>query len=655
LFALLLCAATASCGDDHDDGNADGAAGAGAGGAAGGGTGGAAADAAAATGGVSGSDGRPASDSGPGGDAPVGNEAGLPPLDAIADAPSITTDAMAGVDAAEDAPSNPGPDAAPPGAGCRLCPNGHKWCNGQCVSPTDPLLGCGKVCYPCTFANAAGVCDAQGRCTRGACRPGWGDCNGDPADGCEADLTDGNNCGACGVKCPAVCAPGGCAAACPVPLTMCGTRCLDLATSTEACGACAPCRKVVNGSIACAAGTCGPLVCNPGLSECPSSPGSRIPVCVDLMNDPANCGVCGRSCVALLRSPNTYRYSACKAGQCVDTCPPGWTECGTQCAHLPSNPGHCGACGHACAAGESCQSGACLADAGPLLVGGLMQPEDIATDGVEVFFSTLGDGGVYKVSATGGTAVPLATGQAKPVRIAIDRTHVYWANELGGAVMRAARDGSTPAEVVAPAVKPIALVLDAANVYWIENPARTMVALKRAPKGTGGAGALLLDSGQLGPYVFDLQLSGNVLYSVGDFVVAYPLPAGPKMAVPESEVPPTAFAVDENHFYSSGLFGASGRHFTWSSRTGDKESFGGVQGPEGPMAATPCGVVSGGASLKFTPLLPPLYLDLSHPMIPSLVAGGPARRVAYAAGYMYWTSPGSAAADGGVFRLRTPM
>jgi hypothetical protein len=307
--------------------------------------------------------------------------------------------------------------------------------------------------------------------------------------------------------------------------------------------------------------------------------------------------------------------------------------------------------------GESCQDGMCRPDSVSLLVGGLMQPEDIATDGVEVFFSTLGDGGIYKVKATGGSAVPIAGGQAKPVRLALDATHVYWANELGGAVMRAARDGSSPVEAVAAAARPIALVLDAANVYWIERPAPGMVALKRAPKAAGGSGVTLLDSGTGGPsYAFDLQISGDLLYVIAEGVWTYPLASGIKNDVPPNFANLGAFAVDENHYFASGGTSASGAHYSWSSRTGDKEGGDGLEGPTGPLVATPCGAVSGGASVDFVPLLPPLLLDGIHLIVPTMrVASGPARRLAYVGRYVYWTNPGKGTADGGVYRARTPM
>ncbi len=53
-------------------------------------------------------------------------------------------------------------------------------------------------------ANATAVCNSDGTCGF-VCLPGFGDCNGNPSDGCEVMIgSDPNNCGVCGKSC----APG---------------------------------------------------------------------------------------------------------------------------------------------------------------------------------------------------------------------------------------------------------------------------------------------------------------------------------------------------------------------------------------------------------------------------------------------------------------
>jgi hypothetical protein len=87
---------------------------------------------------------------------------------------------------------------------------------------------------------------------------------------------------------------------------------------------------------------CGNGQCPCGLSPCNGS-------CVDLQNDPNNCGGCA--------TPIAH-YHFCQNGR--GTCLPGFTPCGSACMDVSSNPDNCGACGAApCASGEKCENGVC--------------------------------------------------------------------------------------------------------------------------------------------------------------------------------------------------------------------------------------------------------------------------------------------------------
>lgn len=90
-----------------------------------------------------------------------------------------------------------------------------------CSSMT-PANCCGTSCPMRPHASAA-------TCTAGVCgivcAAGFGDCDGNPTNGCEVDLaTSVANCGACGAACRA--APTGDAAACAS--ARCGLRCMRL-------------------------------------------------------------------------------------------------------------------------------------------------------------------------------------------------------------------------------------------------------------------------------------------------------------------------------------------------------------------------------------------------------------------------------------------
>jgi hypothetical protein len=103
---------------------------------------------------------------------------------------------------------------------CYTCLSGYSTCAGQsgCVS-LDTDANCGSCGVACDPANGVGTC-ATGSCAVASCSAGFGDCDGNAANGCEANLeTDPDNCGACGTVCVSgTCSSGMCSG------TVCGAR-----------------------------------------------------------------------------------------------------------------------------------------------------------------------------------------------------------------------------------------------------------------------------------------------------------------------------------------------------------------------------------------------------------------------------------------------
>lgn len=253
------------------------------------------------------------------GEAPPGSDASAAdaaPLDALDAAP----DAAQGVDAAPDLEPDALADAAPDGDA------GDGQVNDAATHDAAPLDAaevdvapacgamtpgdcCGVRC-PATGAHAGrSVCSA-GRCGF-VCEAGFGDCDGDPSNGCEVDLaTAFANCGACGNRCPA--GAGGAGAVCR------GGRCA--------------------------------LACPVRSGDCNDDPADGCETNVD--TNPRACGACGVTC-----SAPTGR---CSAGNCAAGCSAGYALCADGCANTAIDRENCGGCGRRCAMGQACVMYRCV-------------------------------------------------------------------------------------------------------------------------------------------------------------------------------------------------------------------------------------------------------------------------------------------------------
>ena len=118
--------------------------------------------------------------------------------------------------------------ACGPGQTCRenpttnqpecICEPGETLCGSTCANLLTDPRHCGACGVSCAVLgpnkNNVGTCN-YGSCVV-ECKQGFGDCNGDPSDGCEVNLSsDQRNCGGCGRTCDALagqpCIGGQCA------------------------------------------------------------------------------------------------------------------------------------------------------------------------------------------------------------------------------------------------------------------------------------------------------------------------------------------------------------------------------------------------------------------------------------------------------------
>ncbi len=276
------------------------------------------------------------------------------------------------------------------------CAAGQLECNGVCV-PSD-VQNCGSCGHSCTslpHVSGGTTCSAAGACSfpANACAAGWADCNGNPEDGCETDVTQPSHCGgcstACGTSAPVCAASGGgyaCSTGCSASQSLCGGTCADTSDDAQNCGSCSHvCSGVTNGQPACVSSACS-FTCNNGFSGCPS--GSPT-ACVDEQNDPSNCGSCSTVCPG----PTSGTGSpACVSGACSLSCAAGLAACPsanpTECVNEQTDPSNCGTCGKTCPApsngngSAACATGACTFDcaSGYTACPSEGQCDDLATD-----------------------------------------------------------------------------------------------------------------------------------------------------------------------------------------------------------------------------------------------------------------------------------
>ncbi len=152
------------------------------------------------------------------------------------------------------------------------CPDGQKYCDGQCIGTDDPAHGCAaEGCGGCNLPHAKASCSAGGVCAVALCASGFRDCQ-DTLPGCETDTdSDVERCGDCDTDC---------------------TRSPPPNVLEPACGG----------------GVCYALRCQRDSSDCnglweDGCEESRA----ELQTDARNCGRCGTACTG---------GQSCVAGQC---------------------------------------------------------------------------------------------------------------------------------------------------------------------------------------------------------------------------------------------------------------------------------------------------------------------------------------------------
>ncbi len=230
---------------------------------------------------------------------------------------------------------------------------------------------CGQCANACNPPNATAVC-TDGRCAIGQCTAGFGDCDGNPTNGCETNLrTSTTHCGTCSNECSARansfpgCVLGQCVISCVAGFSDCDASAMngcetDTRGDVRNCGICGRQCSAPGGMARCALSVCQVAGCDPGLADCDMMSATGCET--DVRSSVAHCGGCGMACPA-----RTNATPSCAAGRCGIVCGQGFGDCDqmavTGCEVNTTNTvAHCGACGRACSlsgAVPSCVGGTC--------------------------------------------------------------------------------------------------------------------------------------------------------------------------------------------------------------------------------------------------------------------------------------------------------
>ncbi|NOY91673.1 MAG: hypothetical protein GXP55_10770, partial [Deltaproteobacteria bacterium] len=256
-------------------------------------------------------------------------------------------------------------------------PGAPESCNGiddDCDGSVDGAAADAE----CVVPNAAPAC-VVGRCRVATCADGFGDCDGDPANGCEVTLSDtADHCGSCDVACTpghgsASCVASACVfGACDPGYADCDAdeaNGCETATTADIdnCGGCGSVCDFADASASCVAGACTMNSCDFGFEDCNADPSDGCEV--EPRTAPMNCGACGTVCdgARLHTTAVACSFGRCAIDDAAPACELGWADCDANPfngCETPTDrdPNNCGGCGMSCdvAGGIGCSASACV-------------------------------------------------------------------------------------------------------------------------------------------------------------------------------------------------------------------------------------------------------------------------------------------------------
>jgi hypothetical protein len=298
------------------------------------------------------------------------------------------------------------------------------------------------------------------------CPPGFGDCDGDPSNGCEGALeTSIMNCGECAVMCEA--------GAGETPL--------------------------------CSAGSC-VRACDPGFGDCDASATNGCEA--DIVGDPKHCGGCGTTCKegCLRGACDVTELAAGLAG-------PTFIEVDDTSVYWANTAGLTAGAGSIVKMPKGGGAVAVIAE-------GLSSPRVIAFDADHVYWANQGsppmftDGTLMRAPKGGGAPETIASGQNVPYGVAVIGSSVYWTTQTD--VMRKViGDPGAPAPAATGQARPLDIIAVGQTLYWTNigtgfgvNPQKDGSIMAMVE----GGSPVTLVSGVLAPLAITADAAGGFLY-----------------------------------------------------------------------------------------------------------------------------------------------
>mgnify|MGYP000990334359 FL=1 len=352
------------------------------------------------------------------------------------------------------------------------CLPGFDDCDGEvqngCEADLSDVAHCGFCGNVCEFDNAQAVCE-QATCLIDHCQPGFDDCDLDEDNGCEQDIHSSlEHCGECGKPClprpnsTPSCEKGSCLLKCDKGYGDCdgdhANGCeSELGADVMNCGDCGHACSTAHAAPQCIGGKC-VLTCEDGFASCDDDVTTGCET--DIGSDPNHCGSCETDCPS---APGAQ--PSCVSRTCGLACLSGLGDCNAKDSDgcetdLTTHELHCGVCGRSCW-GEECIEGTCPSR---LLVKGLNRPTAMVLDATHVYWTDAYDNSVYSMPKSGGDKSTVASeGATGP--ITIYGGILYWATGLG--IAKVAVNGGAKKSVVDGESLVVDLTNDGSTLFWL--------------------------------------------------------------------------------------------------------------------------------------------------------------------------------------------